>query len=91
MADSITTCHSFPELIEELQGAKRRGARLVTAAPDAQLGQAVGFKLSDGNTYRLTLAKVTQFGEDPSAEPKLRELWESIATTDGRTKLIMTC
>jgi hypothetical protein len=91
MADRITTCHSFPELIEELQGAKRRGCRLLAASPDPQLGQAVGFKLSDGTIYRLTLAKVTQFGEDPSADPTLRGLWESIATTDGRIKLFMTC
>jgi len=91
MADKITTCHSFPDLIEELQAAKARDARLVSAAPDAQLGQAIGFKLSDGNTYRLTLAKVTAFAEVQADYPQLLPLWNQLTTTDGRINVFMSC
>jgi len=89
--NAVTTCHSFPDLVEELRAAKKRGARLVSASADAQLGQAVGFKLSDGATYRLTLAKVAQFGEDKAGYPDLVPLWSLLSTTDGRIKLFMTC
>jgi len=88
---AITTCNSFPELIEELQAAKKRGARLVSAAPDPQLGQAIGFKLSDGNAYRLTLARVKQFEDEKSGYPQLLPLWNLLSSTDGRIKLFMTC
>jgi hypothetical protein len=89
--NAITTCHSFPDLVEELRAAKKRGARLVSAAPDAQLGQAIGFKLSDGATYRLTLVKVKQFEEETASYPNLLALWSLLSTTDGRIKLFMTC
>ncbi|MDR3671288.1 MAG: hypothetical protein P4L36_10600 [Holophaga sp.] len=91
MQNEIITCHSFPELVEELQAAKQRGSRLLTAAPDAQFGQAVGFKLSDGNTYRLTLAKVKQFEQEQGSYPQMVELWNLISTTDGRIKMFMIC
>ncbi|GEM_PF-2334619 len=89
--NAITTCHSFPDLIEELRAAKKRGARLVSAAPDNQLGQAIGFKLSDGTTYRLTLVKVKQFEEEKSSYPDLLTFWSLLSTTDERIKLFMTC
>jgi hypothetical protein len=87
----IRTCSSFPDLIEELQAAKRRGARLVSTAPDPQLGQAVGFKLSDGATLRLTLAKLQQFEQDHGSYPELVPLWNQLSTTEGRIKIFMTC
>lgn len=87
----MTTCHSFPDLVEELRSAKQRGARLVSASPDAQLGQAIGFKLSDGTTYRLTLVKVSQFEEQKAGYPELVPLWSLLSTTEGRIKLFMTC
>jgi len=89
--NAMTTCHSFPDLVEELRSAKQRGARLVSASPDAQLGQAIGFKLSDGATYRLTLVKMTKFEEEKASYPDLVPLWNLLSTTDGRIKLFMTC
>jgi hypothetical protein len=89
--NAITTCHSFPDLVEELRAAKKRGARLVSAAPDAQLGQAIGFKFSDGAVYRLTLVKVKQFEEEKASYPDLLTLWSLLASTDGRIKLFMMC
>jgi len=89
--NAMTTCHSFPDLVEELRAAKKGGSRLVSAAPDAQLGQAVGFKLSNGTTYRLTLVKVKQFEEERASYPDLLSLWALLSTTDGRIKLFMTC
>ena len=89
--NAVTTCHSFPDLIEELRAAKRRGARLVSAAPDPLLGQAVGFRLADGVTYRLTLAKIKQHEEEQKDYPQLQGLWNLLSTTDGRVQLYLTC
>jgi hypothetical protein len=91
MADRILTCNSFPDLVEELQGAKKQGARLVSAAPDPQLGQAVGFKLSNGTVYRLPLAKLERFAEEKASYPQLVPLWEKISSTDGRVQLYLNC
>lgn len=91
MSNDIITCPSFPDLIDELRAAKQRGARLLSAAPDPLLGQAVGFKLSDGFTYRLTLARAKQFEGEVADYPKLTPFWNLIASTEGRVKLYLTC
>jgi hypothetical protein len=89
--NNITTCLSFPELVDELRSAKQRGARLVSAAPDPQLGQAVGFKLSDGAVFRLTLARIKEFEAEKGAQPQLAGLWNLISSTEGRIKLYLSC
>lgn len=88
---TVKTCFSFPELVEELRDAKQQGSRLLSTAPDPQLGQAIGFKLSNDTTFRLTLAKVQQFEAEQGDHPQLVPLLGLLATTEGRIKLFMTC
>jgi hypothetical protein len=87
----IVTCTSFPHLVDELRDARKRGLRLVSAAPDPQLGQAVGFKLSDGATLRLPLARIKQFEDEKGSYPELVKLWTLVSSTEGRIRLYMTC
>ncbi len=89
--NDVITCLSFPDLIEELRAAKQRGARLVSSLPDPQLGQAIGFKLSDGVTFRLTLAKIKQHQAEQENYPHLLPLWNLLSTPDGRARLFLSC
>lgn len=88
---SIRTCPSFPDLIHEIGAARQRGARLVSAAPNPQLGEAVGFKLSDGTVLRLTNQKIIDFLTKMDEHQDLQPLVKLISTVENRIKLFHTC